>query len=481
MRISRFLRTRPVLAAFIMLGIAAVIGVLLSYKNDLITALTPGETVTVQLAENYRMTANDTEVKIAGSPVGKVQSIEQEENGPVTVTLKVAHGTRKLLGTEPSATIRPVTILGGKYYIELTTGGQPGEFTGTIPPERAKLPVELDKVLAAIPPEAQKGLQGMTERLDTTLKAGLGGELKKLVKDAPDTLRPAGVVLDAARGVNKDGDLAALTTNADQLAKVLSAKPGQLRAVVDSLANTSNTLGANSGPLARTIADLPDTLRSTRRGAADLNTTLDKLIDTADDARPAVRELDPTLKRLEPVLEDLRPLASDLREVLHEARPLLDKLVPTVRKGIEVLDDIQGRPLDTVNGPILKELNSEFKGEGPKYTNGGRTGSKFYQELMYLLTNTNGLTQYSDGTAHMLGFEFAGSSSTVLGHGTAAESFERMLHSMFGLPSQGPDGGSKNPPIIPGTGQGFRVPAPDPGVSPPVVDPNGLLGKGPGK
>jgi phospholipid/cholesterol/gamma-HCH transport system substrate-binding protein len=282
--------------------------------------------------------------------------------------------------------------------------------------------------------------------------------------------------------LNKDTDLAQLSMTANSAARVLSAKPGELRHIVDSLAGTAEVLGNNSAPLARTIADLPDTLRATRTGAAALSTTLDKLIDTADDARPIAQELDPTLKGLEPVLRDLRPVAADLRPLLNDARPLLDRLAPTVDRGTDVLEGVRGKPLDRINGPILTELNREWKGYAPKYPNGGRDGAKMYQEIAYLFTGLNGTVEYYNGTAHIIGFEpTTAGPRNLKGLGPQAEALQGLLGGSLFVPNQGPHGGSPYPPLVPGTGQGFAIPTPNTPVRPPVLDPNGPLGKGPSR
>jgi phospholipid/cholesterol/gamma-HCH transport system substrate-binding protein len=436
--VKGLLTRRPVLAALLILAAAGVFTALLVYKNALVTALRPGETIAIELTRDYKLEPYQTVVKMAGSRVGVVQDVEATgPNRPIRVTLKVDDGIRALLGKEPTASVRPTTILGGIYYVELSSGGARGEFTAyTIPAARTRLPVELDKVLSALPADARSGLRGMTERMDTTLRAGAGDDLKRFVADAPSGLEPAGVVADALRGQNPDSDLARLVKDLDATARVMSARPGQLREVVDSLADTSRVLGTNSGPIANTIAELPDTLHATRRGAADLGVTLDKLTDTAHDVRPSVRELDPLLAELDPALAELRPVARDLRPLLADAKPLLEELVPTVDRGTEVLTDLHRPVLDRVNGPILHALNTEWHGQAPKYPNGG-DGAKFYQETAYLLANAANATSYMNATSHMLGFEIGTGANGLMGTGATAHDLQNQLSTMWGPPHQG--------------------------------------------
>ncbi|WP_051581181.1 MlaD family protein [Pseudonocardia acaciae] len=459
----RYLNRRPVLAGLVILAAAGILATLLVFKNHLVTVLRPGETIAVELARNYKLQPDDTVVKMSGSKIGVVQDVEQRDKN-IVVTLKVDNGTRALLGKEPTATVRPTTILGGVYYVELTSGGARGEFTAyTIPAARTRLPVELDKVLSALPADARAGMAGMTERLDTTLRTGAGGDLQRFLANAPSGLEPAGVVADALRGQNPDSDLARLVKDLDATARVLSAKPDQLRSVVDSLADTSRVLGTNSGPIARTIAELPDTMEATRRGADDLSVTLDKLTATAHDVRPSIQELDPLLKKLDPALAELRPLLCDLRPLLEEVKPLLHELVPAIDRGTEVLEDLHGPVLDRINGPILHELNSEWRGQAPKYPNGG-DGSKFYEQFAYLLANASNATSYMNSTSHMLGFEIGTGANGVMGTGPGARDLQNLLSTMWGPPHQRP------PTQIPPGLQALEPP--DPGLRPPVLDPS---------
>jgi len=479
-RTPSILTRRPALAGIVMIAIAGLATVLLFQKSAILTALTPGETITVQLARDYKIVPYQSVVKMAGTKIGVVRSVAEPDpdrpGSPVEMTLKVQNGIRALLGSAPTVVIRPTTVLGGTYYVELASGGDPGEFTSdAIPVNRTRLPVELDRLLSAIPPDAQRGLQGMTERLDSTLKAGAGDALRPLLAHAPDTLTPAGVVLDAVRGVNRDADLARLVTDLNTSARVLSAKPGQLRAVVDSLATTSRVLGDNAGPIDQTIASFPDTLRATRSGADDLSGTLDKLTDTADDARPAVRALDPLLRKLDPTLHDLRELLGDLRPLLEDAKPLVKELVPTVDSATDVLHDLNGTVLDRINGPILGTLLSEWHGQWPKYPNGGGNGNTFYQELGYMFAHIDQAVQYQNATAHLLGFQAGAGSTSIYGDGMTAQQLQDLLSEGYGPPHRKPV-----TPLLPGVP---GLAAPDPGVPSPTVAVPDLptLTEGPGR
>ena len=410
-------------------------------KSAIITALRPGETLALEFPRNYKIEEYASVVKIAGTQVGVVSDVSEGDDPaePTVISVKLDPGTRALLGTEPTAEIRPTTVLGGKYYISLAPGGSRGTYAAAaIPRERTRTPVELNVVLAAIPPDAQRGLQGATERLDAALQAGAGDALGDLIATAPGMLEPAGTVLDAMRGLNPDTDLTRTVTGLNTTAAVLTRTPGQLGEIVDSLAGTSKVLADNSDPLARTIATLPDVLRTSREGAIKIAPALDKVTAVAADLRPAVQELDPLLEELQPTLAELRPVLDDLRPLLEDAQPLVEQLVPTVEQGIGVIQDVRGPVLDRVNGPIADTLLAEWQGNDPKYPNGGRTGNLFYQELGSMFANINNGVSYSNKTAHLLGFQAGAGTTSITGTGDAAQDLQNQLSRLYGPPHQSP-------------------------------------------
>jgi len=464
------LRRHPVRSGLILLAGAAIAILLVFAKPTITTALRPGETITVELSRDYKLQPNLSAVKIAGAKIGVVQHVRDQDDGPVLITLKVDPGTRELLGTTPRAEVRPTTLLGGTYFIQLHPGGQPGEAASkVIPLERSGLPVELQQVLSAIPPDAQSSNQASLALLDQTFQAGVGAPLTTLLKDAPSGLRPTGVVVGALRGVNQDADLANLVTDLNRTTHELTATPGELRSLVDSLGTTSRVFGANAAPVDATIATLPATLRVTRGGAGQLGQLLDRLTDTADDARPTVRELDPTLKDLQPALHELRPVLDDLEPLLKDAEPLLHRLTPALDTTTDILDDLHGPVLDRLNGPILDAFLGEWKGFAPKYPQGGDPGTKMYQALAYVVTNGAGATQPINASQHILAVWLGAGPTMLQGTGPLGQSLQDYLSEMYGPPHH-KDPRSLGPTLT----DGVRVPGAR-GTSPVLPTPGSPL------
>lgn len=367
------------------LGVGFLVGVLILgwavfSKAQITTWLTPGESIQVNFASDYRLRPYFSKAKIAFVPVGMVTDVEKADDGSSIVTVKLYGDARDRLGSAPAAVIRPTTMLGGNYFLDLEPGGDKGRFEGDmIPKERAKLPVELDKIIGTFQPDALQGMRGTLSKFDQTLGGGGRDALVRLFNDAPGALKPSGQVLTALQGRNPD-DLTKVVDGFEVMARELAEPKGRLDAISTDLATLSTVLGRNGGNLTATLDDLPASLDSADRGLRRLNTTLDTLEDTADDVRPSVQELEKTLDRLDPVLDRAQPVVDDLRDALKDARPLVHKLVPDARELTDILHDLNPA-LDRVNGPIADLILNPYKGKGPYYQTA--TDKPIYKELGY--------------------------------------------------------------------------------------------------
>ncbi|WP_051342575.1 MlaD family protein [Pseudonocardia spinosispora] len=371
----------PKALGVVMMILLVLAGVGAFMKDEIASILTPGDMITASFSRQYRLQPYKSVVKVAEVKVGEVTDIETADDGVTKVTMRLDHGVIEKLGSDPTAAIRPTLVVGGIYYIEITTAGRGGRFSGDIPLGRTTVPVELDQVLTPIDPSAQKGMQTAIKQVDATLQQGGKDAIRKLVDETPDTLRPASVVLNATRGTDPERDLPRLVAGLENFSADFTKRDGQLASNINGLHTLSATFAAARGPVAQSFASLPQTLRTTRAGMIDLQPTLDKLTDTAPDFRESARELDPFLEKLDPVLHRARPVVSDLRDVLEDAKPLVQDLVPTADKATDLLEDLRGPVLDRLNGPIIDALNSPWHGTGA-YAGGGND-HKLYEEIAY--------------------------------------------------------------------------------------------------
>ena len=371
--------------------VAITAGLLLFQKQRIMTSIKPGETISADFSSNHRITPFQAQVKIAGIPIGNVTTVKRLDSGRTRLGMKVKADSLKLMGTAPSVAIRPTTLLGGNYYIDVVPGGRRGEFQGTVPVSRTQLPVELDSIAAALNAPAREGVRSSVSDLGRTLDDGGRKALQDLSADAPKTLQPAAGALGAVRGTNPGTDLPRLVRGFEAASRVLSEKNGQLDSSVANLAKTTAVLDDRGDDMRKTLDDMPDTLESTDKMLGKLRTTLDTLEDTSDDIRPSVRELEEVLDDLDPVLVKAQPVIRDLRVVARDLRPVLDDLTPVSRDLTGTFNNLRGPVLNRINGQILPTLDSGWVGSGLYEGNG--TEDELYKVIGYTLSN---LTQ-----AHM--------------------------------------------------------------------------------
>lgn len=425
------LRRSNRLFVFGVVAIVVVAAVLLVsiYKPQLRTMLLDGEYRTIHVPANHFLLDDVSTVKVAGVDVGLVHTVERSDDGSAKLTVKVSDDVPSAVGTRPTAAVRPNTLLGGKYYIDVRPGGERGQpWTDPIPLERTRLPVELDDVAQALQPDALQGAGAAVRQFDKTLGAGGSEALQELLADAPAALEPGARAIDALRGTRPQADLPRLVSGLNTMSDVLTRREGQLASILKDTRRTTSALADSDTALAAAIDRLPGALDTTNAGLTDLRTTLRKLRDTAGPARPSVRQLSEMLREVDPVLERANPVVNDLRVALADARPLVDELVPVSKLGTEVLDLAGGDVLDRVNGPVKKAVLSPYQGTGPyRHTRGE---APFYQELAYMFSGLNATGAYVDDNGHAVAFQPGGGLGTVSGIGpfSIEEMFQHLLH-----------------------------------------------------
>jgi phospholipid/cholesterol/gamma-HCH transport system substrate-binding protein len=388
--------------------------------------LSPGDQIQADFHRDYRLRPYVTKVKISGVKVGTVTDVDHDVDGATRVSMKLDHDHLSVLRSAPSAAIRPTTLLGGNYYVDLVPGGDPGQPDGVIPVDRTTTPVELDHVLEVLNPEARKSLQRTVRRLDGALGNGGSREVDHLLADAPDTLTPVSQVVSGLRGTRPDTDLTAVVQDLGNAARVLTENRGQLESVLAGLDSTSAVLDRHRLPLAAAVRVLPATLQTARTGLESLGGTLDQLEVTAGKARPVAAQLDDLLAELEPALAEAQPVVRDLRPTLRDLRPVVRQLVPTAATGTQVLHDVDGAPLERVNGPVMDAVLSPWKGTG-EYAGGGNS-TPLYIELGNMLAGLNNVGRMTDRNGATINFQPGFGIGSVSG---TPISFERLVNRLI--------------------------------------------------
>lgn len=386
--------------------VAAIVLALLAAKPQIKAMLNGGETVTAEFSSQYKLRAHDSTVKVAGVTVGTVTDIEDTDHRTVLVTMKVDDDVVEKLGPEPTAEIEPRTLLGGRYAIELHPGGGSGAFSGKIPLQRTRIPVELDSITEALPAHAREALQGLVGKAAPTVSRS-ADEIARLLDTAPDVLRPAAPVLRSVRGTRPSRDLAAIVTYLDATARALTRNDGQLESTVADLSTVSRALAQHRDDLSAVLAELPGTLEDARSGISGLAEVVGELETTARSLEPTAPELADLLIDLKPTLRIAQPVLRDLVPTLRELRPALQQLVPVADRATGVLTDLRGPVMQRVKGPVMDFLLNKWVGTGPyaDSAQGYQADHKVYEELAYMATNIDRASMGQDSRGSTLAFQ----------------------------------------------------------------------------
>ncbi len=395
-------------------GIASVLSLVLLFtvlglRPDIEGALSSKDEISAVFPSSYKLQKYKSEVKLNGLPVGEVSGISYTGRNDAVVRLRIDDGVRKLLGSQPSASIEPVNVLGGRYSVDLKPGGDlTRTFSGQIPLSRTRLPVELDSILAALPKTAREGVQGTLAKAAPTL-AQSRVALTQSLRSLPSVLGPGAVALSAARGTNPSTDLPNLVAGLQGAAAVLTARDGQLERISNDLNTTADVLALRTPELVSVLHDLPGTVTSAQTGLADLSVTLDKLQVAAARLQPATPGLTRLVDALNPMLDIALPVVHDLKPVLQQAQPAVSNLVPVASTGTSVLDNLRGPVLDRLKGPISDFVLQPWSGGStPGFTNLPEPYQRtqtFYEELAYMATNINRASMTQDSRGSTLAFQ----------------------------------------------------------------------------
>lgn len=381
----------------------------------------------VHLKGDYLTLNNSSKVKVAGVEVGRIDDVTREDDGTATMKVRIKSDIVDKVGNQPSAILRPATLLGGIIYMDIKPGGDRTQpWNDPIPLERTDLPVELSQVTQAFQPDALKGIPTSINALSGTLNNGGVPALQRLAKEAPPAFGPGAGVLNAATGTRPGTDLPDVVNGLQRTSAVLSRKDNQIESIVRDLRATTSAFAQSSAPTSQAIQQLPAALDTAIPGLRRLDGTLENLRQTSGPLRPTVQQLDVTLQRLNPTLINARPVVADLRAALPPTRALVQDLVPT-SIGLQPIFNGLNPSLGRLNGPVLTQLNSGNPGAvGPTSdgrpspgTTSGEQATLREEITPFFQGFSNSTREYVDNQGHQVAFNVGAGLGSVAGVPTA--------------------------------------------------------------
>jgi phospholipid/cholesterol/gamma-HCH transport system substrate-binding protein len=297
--------------------------------------------------------AEQSDVRISGVNVGKVQNIALAPNGKQALATVDIDDKYAPLPEGTRAILRTKTLL-GETYIELTPGSRKGPELAdgaTVPEANVAESVQLDEIFRTFDPETRAAFQSWMQEAAVAIN-GQGqslsyalGEFEPAFTDFANLFR----TLDSQRLA-----VGQLFRNGATTFRALRGREGELASLIQS----SNAVFQTTG---RRDRDIEALFRAFPTFQDESKLTLERLKGFALNADPLFRQLVPAAEQLSPTLiafSNLAPEAKGFFEGLAPVIALAPTGFPALRKFFR--DDLP--PLLRAVDPFLRNLNPILTG-----------------------------------------------------------------------------------------------------------------------
>jgi len=297
--------------------------------------------------------AEQSDVRISGVNVGKVQSIALAPNGRqalATVDIEDKYGP---LPESTRAILRTKTLL-GETYVELTPGSSDGPRLadgGTVPEANVAQSVQLDEIFRTFDPETRAAFQTWMQQAAVGITGQGGnlsyafGQLEPTFTELADLFR----VLDTQRAA-----VGQLFRDGTMTFTALRGREGQLADLIQS----SNAVFQTT---ARRDADIEALFRAFPTFLDESKLTLERLKTFSLDAQPLFAQLVPVAEELSPTLVSIAKLAPQAKGLFEGLIPVIER-APSGFRAARVLLRDDFPPLLRAAEPFVRNLNPVLTG-----------------------------------------------------------------------------------------------------------------------
>jgi ABC-type transporter Mla subunit MlaD len=299
--------------------------------------------------------AEQSDVRISGVDVGKVESIELGPEGKEAIALLNIDDKYAPLRDSTRAMLRTKTLL-GETYVELTPGaaGEPALHDGaTLPSAQVTESVQLDEIFQAFDPKTRRAFQTWMQEAAVAIE-GQGQNLSYAIGNFEPTFREFEGLF---RTLNSQEDaVSTLFSSGAQTFEALRGRDGELA----NLIRSSNELFKTT---ASRDQDIEALFRAFPTFQDESRLTIDRLKDFAVNADPLSKQLVPVAEELSPTLVAFGKLAPEAKKLFEALPPVIEEAptgFPALRKFLR--DDFP--PLLRASEPLVRNLNPLVTGLG---------------------------------------------------------------------------------------------------------------------
>ncbi len=292
--------------------------------------------------------AEQSDVRISGVDVGKVESIELGPKGHEAIALLNIDDKYAPLPASTRAMLRTKTLL-GETYVELSPGAA-GEPTlhdgGTLPSAQVAESVQLDEIFQAFNPATRRAFQSWMQEAAVAIE-GQGQNLSYAIGNLEPTFKE----LEGLFRILNSQKMATqqLFSNGAQTFEALRGREGQLA----DLINASNELFKTT---ASRNQDIEALFRAFPTFQDESRLTVERLKGFAVNADPLSRQLVPVAEELSPTLVAFGKLAPEAKK-LFEALPAVEKEAPTGFPALRKLFRDDFPPLLRASEPFVRNFD----------------------------------------------------------------------------------------------------------------------------
>jgi phospholipid/cholesterol/gamma-HCH transport system substrate-binding protein len=301
--------------------------------------------------------AKQSDVRIGGVSVGKVQSLSLPPRGNFTEATIALDPQFAPIPTDTRAILRQKTLL-GETYIELTGGSADSPKLGDgghLARARTQDSTQIDEIFRALDPKTREAFRIWQQNAAIAAR-GRGQDLNDALGNLGPFTSDATDILTILH--HQDRSLQGLVRDTGTVFDALSARDNELAGAIQNSNTTFGALASRDRALADVIRIFPTFNEQSRL-------TLNRLAEFANNTEPLVRDLRPVARDLSPTFVKVRRLSPHLRGLFIHLKPLIRVSRPGLPALGKTLHEL--RPVLAALDPFLANLNPVIR-----YTNAYR-------------------------------------------------------------------------------------------------------------
>jgi ABC-type transporter Mla subunit MlaD len=297
--------------------------------------------------------AEQSDVRISGVNVGKVQRIELSPDGDRALAVTAIDAQYAPLPEDTRAILRTKTLL-GETYIELSPGDREGAELadgGTLSQANIAQSVQLDEIFRTFDAQTRAAFQEWMEEAAVAIN-GQGQNLSYAIGG----LEPTFTEFDKLFRVLDSQRLAVgqLFSNGATTFRALRGRQGELGDLIESSNAVFQTTARRNRDIEALFRAFPTFLDESRL-------TFSQLKGFSENATPLMRQLVPAAEELSPTLISISKLAPEAKDFFEGLGPVI-KLSPEGFAAIREIFRDEFPPLLRAVDPFLRNLNPILTG-----------------------------------------------------------------------------------------------------------------------